>query len=106
MSTPSEIELPRPSKGRHSLDQELFQELQRSIVNSIKYTLKAPAKIRVTESLTKEMVTALTEWAHRSEYVLHYKEKSKLVDGGPNDIRNEGRYEKVCTIELYWVNLK
>jgi hypothetical protein len=98
----NEVELPRPNK-RPRADPDQVRIFQEIILEAIKGASKSPAKIVQKAPLAPELITILTEWAHRYGYVLHYKEKKKWFDDVPGDIRHEGRHAKVYTIELYWL---
>jgi hypothetical protein len=105
MNNPPEIELPRLEKSQRVVEeQNQFQALQKEILAAVKNAPKPPAKVISKEPLPQEMVTALTQWAYRYAYVLHYKEKRKLVEEDPHALRREYIWVTVYTIELYWVN--
>jgi hypothetical protein len=105
MSNPSEIELPRPEKRRRTEDQNRLEGLKNRLLEAVQAAVKPPARVYLGETpLAPEMVTALTQWAYRYDYVLHYKAKRKRIDDIPGDVRHEGRDASVYTIELYWVS--
>jgi hypothetical protein len=105
MSAEGEVELPRPEKRLRAVDQNQMRDLQNQILAALKDRLRPPARVQLGENpLEQERVASLTRWAHHYDYVLHYKEKRKHFDDVPGDVKHEGRYAKVCTIELYWVN--
>jgi hypothetical protein len=90
-----EPELPRPEKRRRVEEENQYEELQNSILTKVNEAIRPPAKIKMYKPLPSDMVYALTVWAHRFGYVLHYKEKTKHI--------RENLSEKKITIELYWV---
>jgi hypothetical protein len=100
MSNLNEVEL--PVKRLETQDTRL-QALQHRILSVVQITTKSPAKIKVPEPVAPKLLAKLVPWAHHFGYVLHYKEKKKRFDDVPDDIRHEGRYAMVYTIEFYWV---
>jgi len=101
-----EVALPRPEKRRRTDDEGEMQVLQNAILVAINAAPKPPARITRSERVGSDTIAALTKWAFRYGYVLHYKEKKKRFDDIPGDIRHEGREAMVYTIELYWVDVK
>ena len=96
-----EIKLPIKQRLREGNPVEL-KYYKEQILAAVNATNRPPAKVNLKAPLSQEMLTSLSDWAETFDYVLHYKGKRKRFDDVPNDIRHEGRYANVYTLELYW----